>query len=310
MSGLRVYFGSSYCPPSQPSLQRLGLAAQLLVRRNLGHLVAPRQLDKVALRGLHCDRYLDAFFTGQEPLASSQGVPWSAALRDATLCMLGGQLAGARHALGTGIAMNLARGFHHAVYERGSGFCALNGIALVAHAMPDKRVVVLDCDEHGGNGTEEYAARLENLHALSIFGTRFGCYGGLRSHAFHVNVRKNGFSHYLDALQQSVDIAAGLRPDLLIYQAGVDCHSADPKSQAGLSTREIFYRDLFVFKAACSMRTPILFLVGGGYQRARRIAQLNFNTIVAAHAAHRACGSLSMGRSTYAEQQLLQFAAN
>ncbi|GMV28624.1 MAG: hypothetical protein AMXMBFR59_07490 [Rhodanobacteraceae bacterium] len=287
MKGIRVFFAPAYCPPSHPALHRLGLAAQLLVRRRLGHLSAPASLDRESLHGLHCERYLDAFFAGHEPLASSQGVPWSAALRDATLSMLGGQLEGARHALDTGIAMNMARGFHHAVYERGSGFCALNGIALVAHAMPDKRIVVLDCDEHGGNGTAEYAARLENLHAISIFGTRFGCYGGLRSHTFPVRVRDHGFGHYLDALRQSMEITADLRPDLLIYQAGVDCHSADPKSQVGLSTREVFQRDLFVFKAARAMGTPILFLVGGGYQSARRIAQLNVNTVAAAHAAFR-----------------------
>lgn len=290
-AGLRVFFASSYCPDSQPTLQRLGLAADLLVRRNLGHLSAPRMLERESLRGLHCERYLDAFFAGQEPLASSQGVPWSAPLRDAALSMLGGQLEGAQHALQTGIAMNLARGFHHAVYERGSGFCALNGIALVAHAMPEKRIVVLDCDEHGGNGTEEYAARLENLHALSIFGTRFGCYGGVRSHAFHIP-REAGFDSYLNALHQSIEIAAELRPDLFIYQAGVDCHKADPKSQVGLSTREIFERDLFVFRAARAMGAPILFLVGGGYQRARRVAQLNVNTVMAASMVYR------MGRSS------------
>ncbi|MBL8298708.1 MAG: hypothetical protein JNN30_10220 [Rhodanobacteraceae bacterium] len=287
MSEIAVFFAPEYCPPSHPALQRLGLAAQLVVRRKLGHLRAPRPLEYERLRGLHCDRYLEAFFAGDEPLASSQGVPWSAALRDATLCMLGGQLEGAQHALDTGIAMNLARGFHHAVYERGSGFCALNGIALVAHAMPGKRIAVLDCDEHGGNGTAEYAARLENLYALSIFGTRFGCYSGLRSYTFPVRVRENGFGQYLNALQESVEIIAKVKPDLLIYQAGVDCHDGDPKSQVGLSTRDVFQRDLFVFKAARALGIPILFLVGGGYQRAWRVAQLNANTLAAALAAAR-----------------------
>ncbi|MBN8741697.1 MAG: hypothetical protein J0H86_19480 [Xanthomonadaceae bacterium] len=282
---LRVFYSTAYAPVSQPALQRLALAAGLLARRGLAQLQAPAAVTRAALHGLHCERYLDAFFDGTEPLASSQGVPWSAVLRDATLAMLGGQIDGAQHALRTGVAMNLARGFHHAVYARGSGFCAINGLALLAHAMPERRIAVLDCDEHGGNGTEEFAAKLDNLHAVSIFGTRFGCYGGVRSWAFPVRVREQGFDTYLDALHQAVEIIAGCRPDLLVYQAGVDCHSNDPKNQAGLSTRELFQRDLFVFKSAGLLQLPVLFLVGGGYQRARRVAQLNLNTVAAAHAA-------------------------
>lgn len=244
MNDLRVFFSPDYCPPSQPLLQALGLDARVLVRRGLGRLHALRRLTRERLEGLHCARYLDAFFTGTDPLASSQGVRWTEALRDATLAMLGGQLEGAEHALQAGIAMNLGRGFHHAVYERGSGFCALNGLTLVAFTMPHRRIAVLDCDEHGGKGTAEYAARLENLHALSMFGTRFGCFEGDRSHTFQVNVRENGFGQYLRTLEQSFRIIAHLRPDLLIYQAGVDCHRADPKNRIGLSTREIFQRGL------------------------------------------------------------------
>ncbi|WP_257387978.1 hypothetical protein [Tahibacter caeni] len=282
---LRVFFSEAYAPPSQPMLQRLGLAARLIERRGLGRLQAPRAIERAALDGLHCEHYLRAFLDGVDPLASSQGLPWSAALRDSALAMLGGQLEGAQQALRCGVAMNLARGFHHAVHARGSGFCALNGLALIAHALPQQRIAVLDCDEHGGNGTEEFAARLGNLHAVSIFGTRFGCYGGLRSSAFPVRVREQGFGKYLDALNQAMEIVAGCRPDLLVYQAGADCHRDDPKNQAGLSTRELFQRDLFVFEAAHRLQLPVLFLVGGGYQRARRVAQLNLNTVVAARTA-------------------------
>jgi len=168
MNDLRVFFSPDYCPPSQPPLYALGLAARALVRRGLGRLRAPRRLTRERLEGLHCARYLDAFFTGTDPLALSQGLRWMAALRDATLAMLGGQLEGAEHALQAGIAMNLGRGFQHAVYERGSGFCALNGLALVAFTMPHRKIAVLDCDEHGGNGTAERAQRRRNRHMIAV----------------------------------------------------------------------------------------------------------------------------------------------
>lgn len=282
---LRAWYSSAYADPATPMLARLALSAELLARVGGVELVPPPPLPGGALDGLHCDAYLQAFLHGQAPLASSLGLPWTPALRTATLAMLAGQLAAAEHALCHGLAMNLARGFHHAVPERGSGYCALNGLALVAHHWPQRKVLVLDCDEHGGNGTEEFAARLPNLYNVSIFGTRFGCRGGERSWALPVApVPTHGFGQYLRALARAEDIIAGVRPDLLLYQAGTDCHRDDPKGRTGLDTRQMFRRDLLVFRIARAHRLPVLFLVAGGYQSARRLARLNLNTVRAARA--------------------------
>lgn len=37
---------------------------------------------------------------------------------------------------------------HHAMPEHGVGFCTVNGLALVTQEFPDKRIFVLDCEEH------------------------------------------------------------------------------------------------------------------------------------------------------------------
>ena len=103
--------------------------------------------------------------------------------------------------------------------------------------------MVLDCDEHGGNGTEEFAARLPNLYAVSIFGTRFGCRGGVRSWAYHVT-HEQGYAEYRRALGQAAALVDEHRPHLLVYQAGADCHREDPTSQLKLTTDELFERDL------------------------------------------------------------------
>ena len=287
MKRLRTYYSPAYAPTDSASLHRLEVAAKLIDHLGKVDICSPPPLTHEALAGLHSEGYLEAFLTGQEPLASSQGIPWTPAVRDATLAMLAGQLAGARYALEHGIAMNLARGFHHAVRDRGSGYCAINGLALIAHAMPDKKVFVVDCDEHGGNGTEEFAASLPNLYATSIFGTRFGCLGGARSWAYPVSVRKYGFAQYLFALGEIRSLLASHRPDLIIYQAGTDCHKKDPKSRAGLGTTELFNRDLVVFSMARELGIPILFLVAGGYQAAPKIARLNLNTVRAARHVYR-----------------------
>lgn len=279
-----AWFCDAYAPAEVPSLARLETTRARLQRLGLVELHVAESINADLLRGLHDAEYLDAFLTGRAPLASRQGIAWTPRVRDASLAMLGGQLQAARHALDHGIAMNLARGFHHAHPATGSGFCALNGLALLAHAMPQRRIMVLDCDEHGGDGTEAFAARLPNLYAVSIFGTRFGCRGDVRSWAYHIPPER-GFAQYLEALGEAAALAEEHGPDLLVYQAGVDCHRDDPKSRVKLTTRELFRRDLAVFRMARRLRVPVLLVLAGGYQAAEKVARLNANTVRAARLA-------------------------
>ena len=279
MTRLRTYFHPDYAPDDVPSLARLGAAARHLRELGLADVVAPPELDRAALHGLHSERYLDAFEHGAEPLASSQGIAWSPRVRDASYAMLAGQLSAVAHALDHGIAMNLARGFHHAVFERGAGFCPLNGLAFVAHRHPGLKVFVVDCDEHGGNGTEEYAARLPNLYNASMFGTRFGCVGNARSWPYEVRLTRDGRRVHLAALQHIGGRVREVRPDLLLYQAGADSHERDPKSRSGFSTRALAERDLCVFAMARRLAIPIVVVVAGGYQDAEAIARINATTV-------------------------------
>jgi len=279
MTTLRTFYSDSYAPDEEPKLARLGVAARHLEARRLVDLCAASPLDRTLLSGLHADNYLEAFHAGTEPLASSQGIAWSPRIRDATYAMLSGQLDAARHALGHGLAMNLARGFHHAVHERGAGFCAMNGLAFVAHVMPAIRVFVIDCDEHGGNGTEEYAARMPNLFNASMFGTRFGCVGNERSWPFEVRLSRDGPDAHKTALAQIEERVVASAPQLLLYQAGVDSHVLDPKALSGFSSAALVERDLIVFGMARRLGIPIVVNVAGGYQSARAIARLNTQTV-------------------------------
>lgn len=283
---LRVYYSDAYTCADTSLLQRLATSAAAIKQLNNVDFYRPSSFEASMLRGLHSEEYLTAFLNGVEPLASSQGIPWTPGIRDASLAMLGGQIEGAEHALEHGISMNLARGFHHAVHQRGSGYCPLNGLALVAHALPKKRVLVIDCDEHGGNGTEEFSERLPNLFNLSIFGTRFGCMGGKRSWAYKVCAKTDNFEGYLSALQVAERLIQDIQPDIIIYQAGADCHENDPKSLALLSTGQMYSRDSYVFSLAKDSGIPIMFVVAGGYQHPAKIAELNTNTVRAALACY------------------------
>lgn len=278
---LPVWYSPQYAVPDVAVLARLATAAEAIDALGDIDWHSPDALDPSSLRGLHDAEYLQAFELGREPLASSQGLPWSPAVRDASYAMLAGQIASAQQALERGFSINLARGFHHAVRQRGSGFCALNGLAFVAHCLPGQRVLVIDCDEHGGNGTEEFAAELPNLFACSVFGTRFGCRGGLRSWAWQVTPGEDRALRYADALSEVFAIIDGVRPDLVLYQAGVDCHELDPKSCLKLSSDELFERDRRVCRQLLDRRIPFSICVGGGYQSPGQVAALNAATLLA-----------------------------
>ncbi|HEX6832502.1 MAG TPA: hypothetical protein VF132_03120 [Rudaea sp.] len=237
-------------------------------------------IPPAALRTLHEPVYVDAVVNGAEPLASSSHLRWTASLRDACLHMLGGQLAAATAARVHGSAFNIACGFHHALPGRGGGFCTFNGFALVAQHFPAWRIAVLDCDEHGGDGTEAFCALLPNLRQVSVFGTRFGIRGGLRSRALPVPRGEDVDTDraYLQVLDQALDELLSDPPDLLLYQAGMDSHRDDPKSTLRLSAQTLAARDHRVFSFARRAGIAVLAVPGGAYQDSRSVAELYVST--------------------------------
>ena len=266
------------------SMRKLGPVAWHAVGEGLAEVEVPDKVNPDKLRRLHAPAYVDAFLAGRGSLASAQGWPWTPQIRDGVLAINGGQLLGAELALQHGIAANIAQGFHHAGYECGGGYCTFNGLALVAQEFPDKRVFVLDCDEHGGNGTEEFTHRLPNLFNFSIHGTPFGMRGGERSIRRTVRTLAGDFAPYRQALDDAFDMVESFRPDLILYQAGADPHRGDPLGSLGMTTEQLFERDRLVFDFCRRKGIPVLFVLAGGYQEpiATKLLPLHVNTFRAA----------------------------
>ena len=76
----------------------------------------------------------------------------------------GAMLCAAREALEFGITCAPVSGFHHAGYATATMFCTFNALMDAAVTLLReqrvKRVLVLDCDYHYGNGTDEIIERL------------------------------------------------------------------------------------------------------------------------------------------------------
>ena len=266
-------------------LQRLDAQKYASEKHHNFKFHAPDPIDPDILRALHAPRYVDAFLTGEpKKLATFAGFkPWNENLRDAVLSIQGGQLLATELAFKHGISANIAQGFHHAHYEYGGSYCTFNGLALIAQHYPNKRIFVLDCDQHGGDGTADFTRRLDNLYNFSIYGLAFGYPISERAESRHVHIKNGGFAQYLMALHEAFQKAEEWQADIIIYQAGMDCHQADPYGSAWFSTEFIQKREEVVFSMAKKAGTPLMFVLAGGYQNLDDLVKLHVSTFQIAH---------------------------
>ena len=175
----------------------------------------------------------------------------------ATLALTSGaMLSAARHALATGsVAVAPCSGFHHAGWARARGFCTFNGLmvtAAVLHAEGVRRIGILDCDHHYGDGTE---AIIEHL--------------GARGWVHHITVGES-FHSPAQASQLPRELERWLASlascELVLYQAGADPHVDDPLG-GWLTTEQLRERDAQVFAGLAALRVPVAWNLAGGYQR-------------------------------------------
>jgi acetoin utilization deacetylase AcuC-like enzyme len=280
-----VYSPNYYADTSSTSMRKLPQVAEAVLERGLAELVSPENCDiEEKLKKLHNPRYVDSFLQGIGKLASSSGFEWTPEIMNGVLAINSGQLLAAKLAVRYGMAANIAQGFHHATYNEGSSYCTFNGLALVAQENPNKKVFVLDCDEHEGNGTHEFCNRLSNLYNFSINGTRFDAPHSERGFSLTLPRVNDNFQWYLGALDMAFDKIQDIRPDLIIYQAGVDCHQYDPLGTVGLTSEQLRFRDSKVFNFAKSQKIPIFFVLAGGYQESMaNLVDLHLGTFESAN---------------------------
>lgn len=165
----------------------------------------------------------------------------------------GSMLTAARHVLTTGgVAASPTSGFHHAGYDMGGGFCTFNGLMVTAIAMQvaglARRVAIIDCDAHYGDGTDEIITELE-LHDILHFTAG--------AHFWNPSDTPSFFASLQDMCERVNDDC-----DLVLYQAGADPHVNDPLG-GFLTTQELRERDELVFS---TVTQPLVWNLAGGYQ--------------------------------------------
>ena len=128
-----------------------------------------------------------------------------------------------------------------------------------------QRVLILDCDMHYGDGTDQILERLGV--GESVTNTSFGRW-------FH---QPSQAGAYLERLRETA--ARFDSYDLVLYQGGADVHVDDPLGGV-LTTEQMIERDRIVFDAARSSETPIAWDLAGGYQEPlAKVVGLHVNTL-------------------------------
>ena len=60
-------------------------------------------------------------------------------------------------------------------------------------------------------------------------------------------------------------LIAGLQPELVLYNAGVDVHAEDALGKMALTDDGILQRDRLVLSACADAQVPVACAIGGGY---------------------------------------------
>lgn len=162
---------------------------------------------------------------------------------------------------------------HHAVSDRGMGFCLLGNAAIAAYYALQQpgidRVAILDWDVHHGNGTQalvEHNSQIAycSLHQSPAYpGTGRAAEQGLYENVLNIPMRSGSTLVDYDPHFKSTILPFFRRfsPDLLIVSAGYDACQADPL--AGISLKPADYA---VFTRYCLEIQPnILLGLEGGY---------------------------------------------
>ncbi|NCX08616.1 MAG: histone deacetylase [Rhodobacteraceae bacterium] len=229
--------------------------------------VAPKDLTLA-----HDENYIDRFVNNH--LSSSEmkliNLPWSTQLLHRSLLTPAGTFEAAKLALKTGIACHTAGGSHHAYRSFGYGFCVFNDMAYAALRLQRKklvrRVLILDCDVHQGDGTIDICKNNPDIFTCSIHG---GQYIGPKRMLGSLDVALpdgTGDAQYLSKLRDAIDVISNnFLPDIVIYDAGVDVHLNDRLGRLNITSDGIIARDLLVLSFFQERKIPVATVIGGGY---------------------------------------------
>jgi len=141
-------------------------------------------------------------------------------------------------------------------------------LAVAAARLADegRRVLVVDCDVHQGDGTAALLAGREGCATYSIHADKNFPARKARSTLDVALPDGVGDDEYLQTLERTLaPLIDGFAPDLILYQAGVDPFAGDRLGRLALSEDGLVQRERLVAGLVRERGLPLASTVGGGY---------------------------------------------
>lgn len=276
---MRISYSHGYVAPLPeghifPMKKFSGLYHHLLQNEGFmaSQFVEPGMADMAALCTVHTPEYGNKVWNGtlNRKEERRMGLPWSSKLAVRSRLAVQGTINAALMALQDGAAGNLAGGTHHAMPGHGEGFCVFNDVAIAIRVLRNskwiRRVLVIDCDVHQGNGTAEVFRDETDVFTFSIHGEKNYPFVKPPSSLDVALPDKTGDRYYIKCLGDSLDrIFRSFQPDLVFYLGGIDPLETDHFGRLSLSLKGLEERERLVLETVVNKEIPLVLLLSGGY---------------------------------------------
>jgi len=274
-----VDIGSHVFPTSKFRLIRQRLLEKTVLTKD--DFIEPAPATEKDLSLVHTNNYIERIKNGtlthQEELALE--LPYSKAVAEAAFICVGGTIKAANIAISTGLGIHLGGGFHHAFPDHGEGFCVFNDVAVAAKklVLAGKKILIIDCDLHQGNGTAFIFAGEKKVFTFSIH--QLNNYPFIKPPgSLDINLEDGtGDKEYINFLTDALPpIFDDFKPDCVFYLAGSDPYQKDQLGGLMLTMDGFKKRDELIFGLCAAEKKPVCVVLAGGYA-------LNLEDTVAIH---------------------------
>lgn len=265
--------GGSLFDPHRAAKVMAFLSYRHFIKRSDVHRPLPASLANIIR--VHTPEYLESL-ERTEVLSDILGTPVASGDVGPLLGLMrlhvGGTIEAVRLALQSrGIAVHLGGGFHHAMPDRGMGFCVFNDLAVAIARLRargfESPVLVVDLDLHDGNGTRAAFAADASVHTFTLHNADWGNGHAVASTSVELGTAVTD-DRYLDVLRRTLPpVVEAHQPGLAIYVAGSDVAEDDALGDWRLTAAGVLERDRFVISQlrGGGRPVPVGVVLGGGY---------------------------------------------
>ncbi|MFD0867658.1 MULTISPECIES: acetoin utilization protein AcuC [Paenibacillus] len=280
--------------------KRLELTVDLLIKTGAlssASIVPPRQATIEELERVHLSEYIQAVQALSRPDPDEHAIreadrwglmdedtPYFPGMHEITSLLVGGSLEAVDTVMSgqSDHALHLGGGLHHAMPNKGGGFCVYNDASVaIAHLRSkyNARVMYIDTDVHHGDGVQWSFYTDPDVCTFSIHETGKYLYPGTGpveergdgdGFGTNINLPVEPYTEdesWMDSFREVLGKAvASFRPDVIISQHGCDAHAFDPQAHIHCSMSIYLQMPQFIHELAhkyCGGRW--IALGGGGY---------------------------------------------